>query len=234
MSNRQGTSKSDWLMRAALQNPEGLLLLAAGAVLLMRKASPLGRAIGGGRFVRGTDAGTQIATGAADNTFSAADRAREMVGTVASSASDYAVNATRNAIDGSDRVMRGARVTYKRTIEGVLRDKPLLVPLAGVAAGALVAAALPSSDFEKQMMAPIGAQVTEAGSNAGEQLKEAVGKAGETLKHAVDQRELNPEGLKTVATEVAVAFSSSMMGESTEATSGGESSGHDADHPGGG
>jgi len=220
-------------MRSATQNPEGLLLLAAGAVLLMRKAGPLGRAIGGERFVRGTDAGARVATRAADNILTAADRAKEMVGTMASSASDYAGNATRTAADGSDRAMRRARVTYKRTIEGVLRDKPLLVPFVGAAAGAVIAAALPSFDFEKEMMAPISAEVSQAASNAGERLKEAVGKAGETLKRAVDQRELNPEGVKKVATEVAGAFSSSVMGEPAGATSG-DHSGHGDDHPGSG
>ena len=35
---------SDWLVRALKDNPEGLFLLAAGAVLLMRKGGPLGRA----------------------------------------------------------------------------------------------------------------------------------------------------------------------------------------------
>src|SRR6185503_4070632 len=46
MSERTGTaSRSDWLIGAIKQNPEGLLLLAAGAVLLMRRGSTVGPAM---------------------------------------------------------------------------------------------------------------------------------------------------------------------------------------------
>ena len=43
MSGRSqtGYSGSDWILNAVKQNPEGLLLLAAGAVLIMRR-SPVG------------------------------------------------------------------------------------------------------------------------------------------------------------------------------------------------
>ena len=222
MSQRtQVTSTSDLIMRAIMQNPEGLFLLAAGAVLLMRKGGTLGRAIGGERFTQAGDTATNAAGAASDYVFRAADRAKETVGAMASSASGYAENARRTAADGSDRLM---------TMERVLRDKPLLEALAGATAGAAFAAAFPSSDLEKQTIGPISAQVTDAASKMGEQLKEAAGKAGETLKHAADQRGLNPDGLKEVATEVAGAFSSSLMGETGHGISREESSA-DADRP---
>ena len=41
MSGSAGNT-SDWLLGAMKKNPEGLLLLAAGAVLLMRKTGGLG------------------------------------------------------------------------------------------------------------------------------------------------------------------------------------------------
>ena len=37
MSRQSSTGTSDWLLGAVKQNPEGLLLLAAGACLLLRK-----------------------------------------------------------------------------------------------------------------------------------------------------------------------------------------------------
>ena len=39
MTQQSGARISDWLLGSARKNPEGLLLLAAGAVLLMRKSS---------------------------------------------------------------------------------------------------------------------------------------------------------------------------------------------------
>jgi hypothetical protein len=195
------------LLRAAKQNPEGLLLLAAGTVLLMRKRGFSGLAVDGGRFTQADTTATNAARG---TTGSLSKVASEVV----SSASEYAENAKRTAAEGSNRLMRQAQSTYQGTKERVLRDSPLVVALAGAAAGAALAAAFPPSDLEKQTIGPIGAQLTEAASNMREQVKEAAGKAGETLKHATDQHGLNPDGLKEVATDVADAFRTTLMGES--------------------
>jgi hypothetical protein len=217
-------------MRAVTQNPEGLFLLAAGVVLLMRKGGSLGRAIGGERFAHAGDSATKVLKGASDYVSTAADRANAAVGAMASSASDYAEYAKRSASEGSTRLMQQANNTYQGTMERVLRDKPLLVALAGAAAGVTIAAALPSSDLERQTLGPIGAQMTEAASTVSEQLKEAAGKAGESLKHAADGRGLDPNGLKEVATGVAGAFSNSLLGEKGPATSSAEPS-TNADRP---
>ena len=198
---------SDWLLHAAKQNPEGLLLLAAGAVLLMRKTGFSGLAVDRGRFPQADNIATNAARGATDSVFEAADQ-------VVSSASEYAEIAKRTAAEGSTRLLRQAQSTYQGTKERVLRDSPLVVALAGAAAGAALAAAFPPSNLEKQTIGPIGAQLTEAASDMGEQLKEAAGKAGEALRHATDQHGLNPDGLKDVATDVAGAFRTNLMGES--------------------
>ena len=203
----QFTGTSDWLLHAAKQNPEGLLLLAAGAVLLMRRSGFSGLTVDRGRFSQADNTATKAARGTTDSVFKAADQ-------VMSSASEYAENAKRTAAEGSNRLLRQAQSTYQGTKERVLRDSPLVVALAGAAAGAALAAAFPPSDLEKQTIGPIGAQLTEAASNMREQVKEAAGKAGETLKHATDQHGLNPDGLKEVATDVADAFRTTFMGES--------------------
>ena len=54
-----------------------------------------------------------------------------------------------------------------------------------------------------------------AANRVSEQLKEATVKAGEKLKNVVDEKGLNPTGLKDVASEVAGAFSGSMTGSGT-------------------
>ena len=204
--SRQFTGTSDWLLHAAKQNPEGLHLLAAGAVLLMRNTSFSGLAVDRGRSTQADNTPPTAARGPTGSVFQAADQ-------VVSSASEYAENAKRTAAEGANRLLRQAQSTYQGTKERVLRDSPLVVALAGAAAGAALAAAFPPSDLEKQTIGPIGAQLTEAASNMREQVKEAAGKAGETLKQATDQHGLNPHGLKEVAPEVADAFRSNLMGE---------------------
>ena len=52
----------------------------------------------------------------------------------------------------------------------------------------------------------------QAAQRVGGQLKDATAKAGEVLKNAADERGLNTDGLKEVASELADAFSSAMTG----------------------
>ena len=233
----QLTGTSDWLLSAAKQNPEGLLLLAAGAVLLMRKNSSSRLAVNRGRSAHEDYTAPGSSTNedySAANTvrsktepvFTAADR-------VLSSASQYADKAKRTAAESSDRLLRQAQSTYQGTKERVLRDSPLLVALAGAAAGAALAAAFPPTDLEKQTIGPIGTQLNEAASNMSEQVKEAAGKAGETLKHATDQHGLNVDGVKEVGAEVADSFRANLMGESDHGRSQAESSA-EAPHQGNG
>jgi hypothetical protein len=123
-----------------------------------------------------------------------------------------------------DGVFEQARSTAQSTLDRVIQDQPLLVAVAGLAAGAAVAAAFPATEIEKQTLGPVGEQVSEAAERVGEQLKEATGKAGEKLKDAAEQRGLNAEGMKEVAKEVAEAFTGSMGGSSQQGGSMGGSS----------
>ena len=235
----QNSSTSDWLLGALKQNPEGLLLLAAGAALLMRTGSrgnasqayaaaadSIGAASSSARGAASSAANSvsQAASDARNYAADTAERTMDKAGQWASSASEAAGEARRAVSQHSERFARQAQSTFQGTMNRVLQDQPLLVALAGLAAGAALAATFPATDFEKQNLGPIGDQVTDAAGRIGEQLKEATAKAGETLKSAADQRGLNSEGLKDVAAEVAGAFSSGMGGE-TDRPSGSSSVG---------
>lgn len=222
MSGSAGNT-GDWLLGAVKKNPEGLLLLAAGAVLLMRKAGGMGltNAIGQRSGHSGHGSFAKAATGAKEYAADVAERAKQTVESVASSASEYADQARRTVSRQSERVMDQAQATFQSTqstfqstMNRVLQDQPLVVALAGMAAGAAVAAAFPTTDFEKETLGPLGEQVSDAANRVGEQLKEATVKAGEKLKNVVDEKGLNSSGLKDVASEVAGAFSGSMTGTS--------------------
>lgn len=249
MSRQSSTGTSDWLLGAVKQNPEGLLLLAAGACLLLRKTG--GKALfaghassnrsspGSGSHTSGSQRSeqsgrsgfSQALSGAQDYAGDIADRTMDTVGAVASTASDYAGKASRAVGEQSSRVAQQAQSTFEGTVSRILQDQPLAIAIAGVAAGAAVAAAFPATTFEREHLGPIGDQVTDAAYEVGDQLKEAAGRAGETLKSAIDQRGLNAEGLKDaatkVATEVAGAFGGSGTGGSPSGSgiSGGSSSG---------
>jgi hypothetical protein len=144
-----------------------------------------------------------------------AEQAKEAVKSYAASASEYAEEARRTVGAQSERIVRSAQSTWQSSVDRILQDQPLLIAAAGLAAGAAVAAAFPATAMERQTLGPLGNQVSEAAGRMGEQLQQATAKAGEKLKSAVDERGLNADGLKEVATEVASAFGDS-MGKKTE------------------
>ena len=127
----------------------------------------------------------------------------------ASSAGDYAEQAKRKVSEQSDRLIQQT----KSMTRGVLQNQPLAILAAGLAAGAALAAAFPTTELEKETLGPVGEQASKAAAHVGEQLKQATMKAGEKLKSAAEERGLHTEGFKDVADEVADTFKASMRGE---------------------
>jgi ElaB/YqjD/DUF883 family membrane-anchored ribosome-binding protein len=212
------SDNGEWILGAIKRNPEGLLLLAAGAALLLRTGSR-SHATRSTAAAYGADYGgstTRDASSAIRQTFDAAsDAARETAETAASyasAASDYADRARRAVSDQADRMSRQTQSTARN----VLQNQPLSVVAAGIAAGAAVAAIFPPTDLEKETLGPIGDEVSKAAERLGDQLKEATSKAGETLKTAADKRGFNTEGLRQVADEAVETFKASMKGPSEQ------------------
>jgi hypothetical protein len=89
----------------------------------------------------------------------------------------------------------------------------LAIAIAGLAAGAAVAAAFPATRFERETLGPAGERLSDAVSSAGERLTEAASAAGDRLMSAADEKGLNQEGLKEVARDVAGTFEKSLSGD---------------------
>jgi len=226
--NRQSATSNpgDWLLGSIKQNPEGLLLLAAGAALLMRTARSSTRSAPQAEDSTGSSDFSGTAGNSSESASDMAGRAREKVTEFASSAAD---RVSGFASAASDRASKASQTVNEKTAKlasqtkasaqdftsRMLQEQPLVVAVAGLAAGAALAAAFPGTQMEKQTLGPIGEQVGEAAQRVGDQLKQATSAAGETLKNAARERGLNQEGLKEVASEVAGAFSGSMSGTSS-------------------
>ena len=131
MSRTRLSQASEWLKTAVANNPEGLLLLAAGGVLLMRRSGAVGGSVGFPKSSQETSG--RITESLLDQAGSASE-------SIASSTTDYARAARRAASDGSARILRQAQNTFESGVDRAVRDQPLLVALGGLAAGAAVAA----------------------------------------------------------------------------------------------
>jgi hypothetical protein len=231
-STRSDVATGGWLMGALTRNPEGLLLLAAGCALLMRKASATRSIEGAGPQdeFRGTDRDSQhnghtdrngshkrnIGESVAHAARSAGEYASDMTEKVTQTASSYASSVSdyaEEATERSRRIARQAQSTLRSSAQHILQEQPLAVALAGLAVGAAVAATFPATEVEKRALGPTGERVLDAAGKVGEQLKEAGAQAGERLMSAAEERGLTRDGLKEVAQEVGDAFSSALSSE---------------------
>jgi hypothetical protein len=223
----------DWLVGTARRNPEALLLLAAGAALLMRSGRQRPPAPGyTGEAERAPSYASQPNHGAeamrrtarqAGETVAgyAADMRNQVVDTAsgyAAAVTDFAADAGRTVSESSQRFARQAQSTMEGTVDRVLRNQPLAVAAAGLAAGALVAATFPTTEIESRTLGGAHEALTDAVDKARETVVTAASKAGERLKSAAEERGLTAEGLKDLAGEVADTFTESVGHPGTEGT----------------
>jgi len=224
------------LLGAARRNPEALLLLAAGCCLLMRSG---GSVFGGISRTRYDDTGherrsdfrrafpgpasssvreglSRAADSAAEYASDIKDRVADAAGSAADAMSDFAQDARRNVSEHTARMTRQAQSTLESGMNRVLREQPLAVVMAGLAAGAAVAAVFPTTEIEERTLGPAGESLRQAAGKAAERVKDAAGKAGERLKSAAEERGLTTEGLKAVAGEVTETFTSAVSGKPDE------------------
>ena len=194
----------EWIFNAIKKNPEGLLLLAAGAVLMMRTSSPQRSSIDtAAAYGRAPDAASKATTSpmadavtdsarrtmdaASSYASTASDTARQTMDAAksyASTAAEYADQAKRVVGEQSERVVRQTR----SMAQGVLQNQPLAIVAAGLAAGAALAAAFPPTELEKGALGPVGDTMSKAAERFGDQLKQATAKAGDKLKTAAEEK----------------------------------------------
>ncbi|MER9977028.1 MULTISPECIES: hypothetical protein [unclassified Mesorhizobium] len=226
-SQVQDFGTKEWLLSSARNNPEGLLLVAAGCALLMRSRSssaghreqsratdgrqnaPHVRTASGGAS-KAQEEASETAEAMRDNLAGIGEKVSETASQYASSAASYAEQAGRSVSEKSGRVVQQAQSTLQDTIGRMVEEQPLAFVLAGFAAGAAIAAALPASDVERRTLGPAGERLTDAAEKAGERLKSSTAKAGERLKSAAEEHGLNSDGLKEVAKDVAGTFGSAL------------------------
>ena len=121
------------------------------------------------------------------------------------------------------RYARQASSTIADTVNRVAQDQPLAIAIAGLAAGAAVAAAFPATDIERRALGPAGEKLTGYASQAGEQLRTGAMRAGERLMDTVEERGLSTDGLKDAARDAAGAFKEGFSGGSSGSAAGSKS-----------
>jgi hypothetical protein len=220
---REGSSAGEWVMDTVSRNPEGLLLLAAGAALLMRSGrgqktrnaqSSMSRQYSRSRETSETGRGvgerlSEAAQRAGEYVSDATDQVARTARSYASSAMEYADEATQTAMERSRHIAGQAQ----ETADYVVQEQPWAIALGGVITGAVVAAIFPATRLERRTLGEAGQRMRFAAGRVGEQLMDAGIQAGERLSEVAEERGLTSQGLKDAARDVGETFSSALSGE---------------------
>jgi len=204
------TDAGEWLISTAKRNPEALLVLAAGCALLMRGGRSSYRAaeqtasgISGSNepwnISRTTDKASEIATDMkdriADAGSSVTEQGREMARTLSMQTSQIAGRAQSMLSSGFGQL---------------LREQPLALVVAGLAAGATVAALLPSTDLEERALGGARDAISGMAGKVGGNLMEAATDAGQQLTQGAAERAT--QGFKELAQDVVGQFTEKVAG----------------------
>jgi gas vesicle protein len=229
MSRYTDTNAGDWLIGTVKRNPEALLVLAAGCALLLRNArsSPArvsrqprydedywGQNQQGRREDSWREGLSRASETAKDYAAEVSDRVSDTASSYASAASRYAQEGGRAMSEQASRLTSQAQSTARQ-----LSEQPLVVAAFGLAAGAALAALLPSTEIEERALGPAREAIADAAGKTGENLKQAAGEVGERLKQSAAERGLSSEGVKDMAREAAQAFTSTVSGQSGNTSS---------------
>lgn len=239
LDNRGMTSAAERLLDSAKRNPEGVLLLAAGAALLLRRTGVVGsmRSSRSNGHYRSNGqqqgrTGQSSENGMAEQAHGLADTARsyasDVAGRVTRSAegmADYTTGMARAAVDRSSRLAHDTGSTMRGAMDRMLDEQPLTLALFGLAAGAILASALPATGMERNALGPVGKKLSDAAEEAGERLKKSAARAGERLSEMADERGLNARGLREGAREVAQSFSEGMTADDQQRQPSGQTRG---------
>lgn len=204
-----------WLLRTAKQNPEALLVLAAGSALLMRGS----RGMAAGRRdksdnepPRGLTHGlSEVAGSVREGAAGLKNRAADVVSTYVSSTSDYLQDTGQTIAIQARRGAGRAQGALEEGFGEILRQQPLAIAAAGVAAGAFVAALFPRLTFEEETLRTARDVVSTAAAAAKDSLVNAAVETGQHLKESAAERGMSVEGLKEMTLDAVDTFKSKIV-----------------------
>jgi hypothetical protein len=201
----------DKLIATAKRNPEGVLLLAAGAALLVRGINAASNAIGESSRT-GRDGNNQNRRGAISHAQRYAHDVADTVGDSIGRAASYAEEIGSTAFETSGRFVDDAGRTIKGGMTRVLEEQPLAMALLGLAAGAVAAGSIPSLQIEGEALRPVKRTLVRTAEQTQGRLKKAAKKATRRLEDVVEERGLNAQGLGEAARDVTDAFTDELTG----------------------
>ena len=192
-SLQRGAGVADFISQTMRNRPEALLLMAAGAALMLARGRGL-------HLHEGASGG--VAAGIGERLHSAADtaahmasdlrqRVGEQVEDLRESVGDYAERATHRAEEGREALthrtgeaFEQARRGLRENVDYMLREQPLALGALSLLAGVAIGAALPRTVIETRTVR-VAREPLRGAQGRRETLRSAVGDVGEPVKEAI-------------------------------------------------
>jgi hypothetical protein len=192
-SLQRGAGVADFISQTMRNRPEALLLMAAGAALMLARGRGL-------HLHEGASGG--VAAGIGERLHSAADTAAQMasdlrqrvgeqVEDLRESVGDYAERATHRAEEGREALthrtgeaFEQARRGLRENVDYMLREQPLALGALSLLAGVAIGAALPRTVIETRTVR-VAREPLRGAQGRRETLRSAVGDVGEKVKEAI-------------------------------------------------
>jgi hypothetical protein len=204
------TDAGEWLISTAKRNPEALLVLAAGCALLMRGGRSSYRAAGQtASGVSGSNARWNVSR-TTEKTLEVAGDLQQRIADAGSSVAEQAGEIAKTLSTQTSHIAGQAQSILSGGFGQLLREQPLALVVAGLAAGAAVAALLPSTDLEERTLGNARDAISGMTGKVGGVLIAVATDAGQRLTQGVAERAT--EGFKELAQEVAGEFSEKVRG----------------------
>ena len=208
------TDAGEWLISTAKRNPEALLVLAAGCTLLMRSGRSSYRATGEiTSGASGSNAPWNVAR-TTEKTPEIAGDLKQRIADAGSSVAEQAGEIAKTLSTQTSHIAGQAQSMLSSGFGQLLREQPLALVVAGLAAGAAVAALLPSTELEERTLGGARDAISDMTGKVGGNLIAAATDAGQRLTQGVTERAT--EGFKELAQEVAGQFSDKKVTSATD------------------
>ena len=180
---RRGPGIADIVSQTMRNRPEALLLMAAGAALLMTGGRGLGLREGGlgERLHSAADSAAHIASDMRERIGDQVEDLRDAAGGYAQRAARQAQESTEAITETAVAAFERARTGVQENIDYMLREQPLALGALSLLAGVAIGAALPRTVLETRTLN----SAREPLRGRMEAFKAAAGDVGERVKEAV-------------------------------------------------
>ena len=181
-----GAGVADFISQTLRNRPEALLLMAAGAALMMTRGRGLGFREGGvgERLHAAADSAAHLSSDVRHRIGDQVDDLRQSVG-------EYAERATHRAQEGREALARRTGAVIERARSGMqdnighmLREQPLALGALSLLAGVAIGAALPRTVIESRTLG-VAREPLRGTQSRMEAFRSAVGDVGEKVRDVV-------------------------------------------------